>query len=135
MKKEIIQKPKAEYRYKYIKDFQNTAITVSGGTVVASLAFVSSLETRNFVAFAYIGLGALGLSILIHIILLFLSYIGSGFLHDFLMAEEHGDIEGYSSEKAHLDSLGKLITPLLLISLALTPLGFLGMFLFVVFNI
>lgn len=135
VKREIIQKPKAEYRYKYFKDFQNTIITVCGGTVVASLAFVSNLDVRHHPLLAYCGLAALGLAILIHIVLLFLNYIGSGFLHDFLIAEDEGDLTSYSASKEGLEWVGKLINPLVLTSLVLTPVGFALLFLFVVKNI
>lgn len=134
-RREILDKPKAEYRYKYIKDFQNTVITICGGTIVASLAFVSSLKERHTVWLAYVGLASLGLTILIHICLLFLSYIASGFMHDFLNAEEYGDSRVYSKNARSLKTIGKIISPLLIISLIFTPLGFATLFFFVVKNI
>ena len=135
MHKEIISKPKNEYRYKYFKDFQNTLITVSGGTVVASMAYASNLSVKHAVYFAYIGLGALGISILIHIVLLFLSYLGSGYLWDHLTLFEFGPNELADDANKSLKVVGDIIALLTSISLILTPVGFVSLFVFVVKNL
>ena len=132
-----LKESKPVYRYKYLKDFQNTVITISGGTVIATLAYLSNLDSMiKHSYFVYTGLALFGISIFIHILVLFLNYIAAGFLYDDFMNAENIAVSGkydFTSKEARL--IGKLMGTLILISLIITPFAFASLFLFVIKNI
>lgn len=118
MKHRGINDGKVLYRLEHFKDFQKTLVTINGGVIVATVAYTSSLQNDlTHIALGLWGIGALALTLLCQILLSFLAFIMLGFIYD-------GDDE-------LAKRVGKVTAvPLTLFSLALTPFGFVMLFLF-----
>lgn len=122
-KNKAINDSKVLYRIQHYKDFQNALLTINGGTIIAFMAYLGTISgTKEHIRYGLIGLACLGTAVTIHVFLLFANYITLGLIHD--------------GEDKMASDIGKVIlTPLVLLSLALTPLGFLGLFIFIAYNV
>ena len=111
------------YRLQHFKDFQNTLITVNGGTIVAAMAYISSLKGEmQSVYWALIGIAALALSIVFHLIIMFGNFLMLGLIYD--------------GKDDTADTIGRFIfINMILASILLTLGGFAALFIFVVNNV
>lgn len=121
MPQKQINDDKVLYRLDHFKDFQKTLVTINGGVIIAIVAYMSSLPATasKHAALGLWGVGLLALTLLFQIFLSFFSYFMLGYIYD-------GDEE-------LAKSVGKVVAvPLTLLSLILTPAGFLLLFMFLV---
>jgi hypothetical protein len=121
--RQSINDGKVMYRLQHFKDFQNTLVTVNGGTIIAIMAYISSLGTKMHGAcWALMGVAALGLSILFHVIIMFGNFLMLGLIYD--------------GKDDTAEKLGRVIfTNMILASLLLTLVGFISLFSFIVINV
>lgn len=119
MPQKQINDDKVLYRLNHFKDFQKTLITINGGLIIAVVAYMSSLpeSASAHAGLGLWGIGLLALTLIFQIFLSFFSYFMLGYIYD-------GD-----DELAR--NVGKVVAvPLTLLSLFLTPAGFILLFLF-----
>lgn len=101
------------YRLKHYTNFQKTIVTINGGVIVATVAYMSSPSAKNgdYTALGLWGIGLLTCTLLFQIFLSFFNFCMLGLIYD-------GNDE--LAKRA-----GKAVAvPLTLLSLLFTPVGF-----------
>ena len=115
-----LQDQKIMNRLSYFRNFLNTFTTISGGTVVAVLAYMSSRGTdKSYFVVAFVGITMMIVTIFLNIVQMYLAY----FLVGHLM---------YDNLRKANRLTDKYIRPMTTISILTTLVGYITLLIFLV---
>lgn len=112
-----VKDDKPQFRYPYFKDLYKVLLTVTSGSIVASVAFMQNMQQQaNSTIWFRWGLAFLSISVILQLVLALVNAIASGFYWDSLVNEDRNAEE-------NTKFWGKVGVIMLGLSILLTTLG------------